>query len=390
MDTQYDFITPEFLHLIFFKQKNLIIYPYVDLKHLRGLEVFATGYTMIDLESTALYDIKEVITNDASSYSDGHTPNFYLIYNLDKKKAKELLDLKNVHCILNVNQIITDLLPADSDDTFIFYNKKTNQFLNYEFVGLDLKFEQIILSLAENVGMLRDELQRIKITANQLFIELNKDPESMNLSKILGKYDEQEFSKIFEFTQNFYNIKIPKDILTKKPRFQRNSHKIIDFSHEFNSIVEKNKRLREEFIHLLHNYRMEHVNESNLELRELYSPQLLYNYLRKHHWENGIATEFLKDWIQMNNTGYKMEKNDLLDFHDILLELSIPQEEINELILESTEDKDLSQQKKKIKQNEADKKKINIPESKIPSISNFTKFENWILMKLEEIEKNLK
>jgi hypothetical protein len=31
MDTAFDFIKPEFLHILFFQQKNLVIYPYVDL-----------------------------------------------------------------------------------------------------------------------------------------------------------------------------------------------------------------------------------------------------------------------------------------------------------------------------------------------------------------------
>ena len=61
MDTQYDFITPEFLNLLFFQQKNLVIFPYVDLKHLRSLQVFAVGYDVVDIDSTVVHNLSEIV-----------------------------------------------------------------------------------------------------------------------------------------------------------------------------------------------------------------------------------------------------------------------------------------------------------------------------------------
>jgi len=389
MDTKYDFITPEFLHLLFFQQKNLVIYPYVDLKHLRGLEVFTVGYNLIDLESTALYDIKEVISSDISS--DTHAPNFYLIYNLNKEKAKDLLELKDVHCILNVNQTIKDLLP-ETNETFIFYNKKTNKFLNYSFENVDLKLEQIIISISENIEMLRGELQNIKNSANQLFIELNKDPESINLSKILNRYHEHEYPKIFEITEKFYGINIPDDILEDMPRFARTTPKVLDFSPEFNAIVDRNKKLREEFIQLLHEYRIKHVNESNLELRELYSPQLLYTYLRKHHWAQGIPQEFFEEWIQMKQTKKELWENDFLDFEEMLVNLKIPQKTISS-ILSNHKNKRLNEndvQDPIIPPQNANNDNLEInKKNNIPPTSDFALFEKWILSQLDEIEAHI-
>ena len=384
MDTAFDFIKPEFLHLLFFQQKNLVIYPYVDLKHLRGLEVFTIGYNLIDLESTALYDLKEVILND--SYSDIHTPNFYLIYNLDKKKAKDLLELKDVHCILNVNQNITNLL-SESNNHYIFYNKKTDKFLNYDFSKVDLKFEQILISLADNIEILRDNLQNIKITANHLYIELNNNPDSINLSKILKNYDENEFPKILEFTKNYYNITLPEDILAKRKRFYKPPEKIIDFSGEFDIITNQNKKLREEFIQSLHEYQDKHVNKSNLELRELYSPQLLYNYLRKHHWKEGIPKNFLEEWIGMNQTKYELQENDYIEFEEILTKLKIPQKIITELISGTIDSNSKSTKTEITKQKERTKNPSE--NSNIPSVSDFAKFKKWILKELDTIEKNL-
>ncbi|MDX1797557.1 MAG: hypothetical protein R3255_02805 [Candidatus Lokiarchaeia archaeon] len=61
MDTGSDFIKPEFLNIIFFQQKNLVIFPYVDLKHLHALEKFTVGYNVVDLETTALHNHKEIL-----------------------------------------------------------------------------------------------------------------------------------------------------------------------------------------------------------------------------------------------------------------------------------------------------------------------------------------
>ena len=83
MDSGEDFLTPEFLNILFFQQKNLVIYPYVDLKHLHSLEVFTASYSHIDLESTALNDLRQVLELESeSSYSQ--SPTFYFIYNIER------------------------------------------------------------------------------------------------------------------------------------------------------------------------------------------------------------------------------------------------------------------------------------------------------------------
>ena len=89
-DTGFDFIQPEFLNILFFQQKNLVIFPYVDLKHLHTLELFTAGYNVVDLESTALYNLKEIIEFGAgNSYSQNKS--LYFIYNLDREKFDEII-----------------------------------------------------------------------------------------------------------------------------------------------------------------------------------------------------------------------------------------------------------------------------------------------------------
>ncbi|MFX0083829.1 MAG: hypothetical protein ACFE94_18925, partial [Candidatus Hodarchaeota archaeon] len=140
MDSGEDFITPEFFNILFFQQKNLVIFPYVDLKHLHSLEIFVAGYSPIDLESTALHDLRNILEFESSNtYSQ--SPTFYFIYNLDRNKTKEILTIENIRCVLNSNEIIPEL--ANSSE-FVFYNKKNNQFINY--TGSNLAFEQQLIS----------------------------------------------------------------------------------------------------------------------------------------------------------------------------------------------------------------------------------------------------
>ena len=127
MDTGTDFIRPEFLNILFFQQKNLIIFPHVDLKHLHGLEVFTVGHNLIDLESTALHNLKEILEFEVNnSYSQN--PSLYLIYNLNRDHLEEIIGLEDIRCILNVNENINGLANLSN---FVVFNKKTNQFINY-------------------------------------------------------------------------------------------------------------------------------------------------------------------------------------------------------------------------------------------------------------------
>ena len=98
MDTKYDFMLPEFLNILFFQQKNIVIFPYVDLKHLKTLEIFTAGHNVIDLESTALYNLEEIIYEANNSYSQERS--FFFIYGLDSEKLSAILKLEDIRCVL--------------------------------------------------------------------------------------------------------------------------------------------------------------------------------------------------------------------------------------------------------------------------------------------------
>lgn len=391
MDTEYDFITPEFLHLIFFKQKSIVIFPHVDLKHLRGLEAFTVGYNLIDLEATALYNIREMVKSDAESYS--HTPNYHLIYNLDKEKAKQLLDLENAHAILNITQNASDLVENAHED-FIFYNKKAAKFINYDFSGKDLKMERMILSLAKTYDMIRDELQSIKQTASKIYSTLMNTPEIFNIDKLTDSYTLAERDKFIEFTENYYGIILPDNeedeqndeqarAITPTQNLSRTTDiPALDFSSEFDIIHSQNKRLFQVFITQLDDYRTKNVNQSNLELNELFTPSSLYNYLRRHHWSKGIPHEFVMQWFEALTMNGGLSEDEVIDFQLILQELGIQPQIIEQITSEVKTDSKPKKQQKETKQD-------NHLDGRIPSISNFPTFKKWMLQKLDLIEEQL-
>ena len=76
----------------------------IDLKHLHTLEVFTAGYSHIDLESTALHDLKRVLEFESeNTYSQ--SPSFYFIYNLERSNVKEVLSMEKIRCVLNSNEL---------------------------------------------------------------------------------------------------------------------------------------------------------------------------------------------------------------------------------------------------------------------------------------------
>lgn len=102
MDTEFDFITPEFLNLLFFQQKNLVIFPYVDLKHLRSLQVFVVGFDVVDIDSTAIHNLNEIIEYEASSYSQ--LPTFYFVLNSKTEEIEKLIDSPKIRCVANTHE----------------------------------------------------------------------------------------------------------------------------------------------------------------------------------------------------------------------------------------------------------------------------------------------
>ena len=66
------------------------------------------------------------------------------------------------------------------------------------------------------------------------------------------------------------------------------------------------------------------------------------NYLRNHHWKNGIPVDFIKEWALMNYTNYSLNDKDINDFESIfkrfnidkglLLEVLAPKKDSNQLL----------------------------------------------------------
>ncbi|MFW9826684.1 MAG: hypothetical protein ACFFEY_03580 [Candidatus Thorarchaeota archaeon] len=360
MDTGTDFIRPEFLNILFFQQKNLVIFPYVDVKHLHALEIFTIGYTVIDLESTALHNIKEILEFEKdNSYSQN--PTLFFISNANFGKVKEIMELNGIHCIINSNENISEL--ADGSK-FIFFNKKSGQFLNYNIMDSELVFENHLILESADEQILQDKIQKIKIAATRIFKEINTTGNLQHLSDILYDYDKKYWDSILKFTRNYFDINIPN---ISEIKFLPHN-KLKDFSEEYEIIISTNRQIGKEFIHLMHNYREKKVNPAHLELEELYFPQKLYNYLRNHHWKEGIPEDFILRWISMENSGYTLTEQDHIDFDTIFNYLGI----INKFL-----------PKNKVIE-------LKIRKEKIPyRINDMETYKPWILNKIDYIEINI-
>jgi hypothetical protein len=383
LDTGIDFIQPEFLNILFFQQKNLVIFPYVDLKHLHTLEIFTAGHNIVDIESTALHNIREIVEYEAYNIN----PSFFFIYNINLDKIKEIMTIDNVRCVINTNERVDKLLNRED---FVFYNKKNKSFTNYDKSQIDLEFERDLISSSENEVILQDKIQKIKAEATRIFTEINRNGELKGLPEILNDYEQKYWNKILKFVKIYYKIELPKInknynspkkrvIKDKKP----NKTLLKDFSDEYEMIISQNKNLGKEFVQLLHDYRSKHVNPSNLDLEQLYNPQKLYNYLRNHHWNPQISEDFLIDWIKMENTRFKLTDSDITDFERIFRYLKIPDDILTQSITNILDYNDGNEYKhsQDAKLTSEDNDKIDIP-----SIKSFPEFKKWLLKKIEDIE----
>ncbi|MFX1479974.1 MAG: hypothetical protein ACFFCI_17790 [Promethearchaeota archaeon] len=372
MDTGEDFVTPEFLDILFFQQKNVVIFPYVDLKHLHALEMFTAGHNVVDLESTALHDLRNILEFESTNtYSQN--PTLYFIYNLNESKIRELMSIRGLRCILNTSENVSKLANGSQ---FVFYNKKSNQYLNY--TPSDLQFEKFIISSSSSKTILQDTIQSIKITASKIFEGINQEDSTQTISQLLSNFDPQYWQKILDFTNKYFQVRVP-DVSELKgyrpvPSSQHKSKQDFkDFTQEYEILVSSNRILGKEFIQILHNWRNEHVDGSHLDLDILFNPLKLYNYLRNHHWKEGIPEKFLKEWMEMNLSQYTLTESDISDFQTICTKLSLPDPNphrdlplINEPEISFTE-----------------------IDNQVPSVRNFPQFKRWILSTLEDIESLL-
>jgi len=331
MDSGLDFIRPEFLDVLYIQQKNLVIFPYVDLKHLHSLETFTAGFNCSDLDSLALNNIKDILSyREYDTYS--LNPNLYFILNVNKNKLEEIMSVEDVRCIINSNDNVSNLVNGEN---FIFYNKKNKSFLNYAPTNEDLAFARHLIADSDDLTLLSEKILNLKIASRKIFGEINTSKDPKNLHTILKDYDKKYWKKILEHVHLFFRIIIPPNFYQECSGngTGKSVHKDRSvFDEEYNDIVCTNSDIAKEFIQQLHNFREKNVNPSNLELEQLYNPQKLYNYLRSHHWKQEFPEKFLSKWLKMSVTRYTLQDNDYTDFEKIFKKLNIPNDFILNLI----------------------------------------------------------
>ncbi len=388
MDTGDDFITPEFLHLLFFEQKNLVIFPYIDLKHLRSLDLFTVGFETVDIDSTVIHNLNEIIEYESSnSYSQLKT--LYFITNPSLEELEKLVESPQLRCVVNSKENVERLANGDQ---FVFYNKKSNAFLNYDFENQDLSFEEEILRTSLTNQSLLDKLLKIKSISSKIFIELNQNGNPDNLPEILAEYDQKYWDKILKFTKLFCQIEIPDFTTPVQLPKKGSSKKEVDYSEEYDVIIKTNRKIGRSFIQLIHEYRFDKVNPANLEVTQLFYPKKLYNYLRNHHWKDGIPKDFVIGWIKKTIHQFSNSEEALMEFQVILNKLSLVYSISNFEI----ENKVKIEKKTRVRKKNQINRQVSVPLTSrpsiaqaVPSIDNFSEFKQWLLKKIGRLE-NLK
>jgi len=294
-----------------FQQKNLVVFPYVDLKHLRSLEVFAVGYTVINLESTAITNLKDVLEYEANnSYSQ--SKNLYFVYNLDRPQIKQIMGINNFRCVLNTKENISDLVDGDN---YVFFNKKINEFINYDFSGVDLEFETYLVNNSKGESMLLDHLQTINSKALRIFNDLNLNGHLNNLPEILKDYDKKFWPKILNFVELLHQIKIPNSILTQDK--SQNNESVKQFSEEYELIMNLNGSLSKSFVQTLHQFAQDIKELNTIDSNFAFYPQELYSYLRTHYWKDKFPNSFVNSWLNLKKNFRKFNDKDWDDLNHI-------------------------------------------------------------------------
>ena len=397
MDVGYDFLTPELMHAIFFQQKNVVVYPYLDIKHLRALELFTTGHSSIELDCTALNDIISILEHQAGSYSQ--SPPLFFVLNAGSNIIQSVKEIENVRYIINTSENVESFANGNQ---LLFYNKKNKKFVNPSIENsTELEFENEIFRQSQgDQDILQDLLMQIKGIATRIYKELVELGDVSRVQAILEEYESifprKFWSRILQFTQNFYKIVIPEEVnhslLTSIPRVRSTKssspHRVneSDFSSEYEAILSTNRSIAQAFITSLHDYRSEHVNPANLEVVQLYDPKELFNYLRNHHWKDGISTEFIEQWVNFKDV---LDTDEIELFYGLFSKLNVSTAslKLNETNQESKPISTQSISSPVINKQKPRKNSSPVIYSPPPSIRNFNQFKEWILAQLDELER---
>ncbi|MHA1702292.1 MAG: hypothetical protein ACTSWK_08500, partial [Promethearchaeota archaeon] len=373
-------------------------YPYLDIKHLRALELFTTGHSSIELDCTALNDIISILEHQEGTYSQ--SPPLFFVFNAGSNIVQSVQEMENVRCIINTNENVESLANGSQ---LLFYNKKSKKFVNPSLENNnELEFETELFRQSQgDQDILQDSLMRIKGIATRIYKEFVESGDVKRVQPILEEYESvfprKFWSRILQFTQNFFKIIIPEEVTKSlvnsiprvRPTKSNSSPRVneSDFSREYETILSTNRSIAQAFITSLHDYRSEHVNPANLEMVQLYDPKELYNYLRNHHWKDGISADFIEQWVSFKNV---LDDEEIELFFGLFSKLNISTKylKLNEKNEENKSIHTRNAPSPVIKKQEP--RKISSPPAKytpLPSIKNFVKFKEWILAQLDELER---
>jgi hypothetical protein len=381
LDTEYDLLVPEMLNILFFEQNDVVIFPYVDVRHLRSLDVFCVGHEIIEVDATALGNLSTFLEYQLTT-THSSQPLLFLIHHASRAHLEQIMTLKNLRCILNTHENVEKLV---SGSRFVFYNTKTRQFLNFDHEHTDLEYERSIIHAFPLIESLRESIFALKQVATKLYDEFITSGKPRMLARILEGIAPRYWDKIVSFTENYYHISFP---ALPKPKTSGSSfprsvtpESLQVGSDEFRLIVASDRLISQEFVRLIHEYRVKCVNPANLELNQLMNPERLYTYLRCHHWKEGIPSEFIQRWSAFVQTDVQMTDDLRTQFHHLVSHLPV-RGLLPELFIY---DPEISNPMRTIQPSSQGQSLKSVPSPPIPSIKDFEAFKRWVLDRLDEL-----
>ena len=192
-------LSPKFLHLLFFRQKSMVIYPDLPLAKLKNLTAFTVGHTEIFLEPADLDTLKQAIEDGLKTKDNP----MFICKGLEKKQLKRLLfAYEDIHFIFTTDQVFSEI-ETRLYPSIIFYNWRQHDFYNYTFGQCDLECEQAIFKQTPSLKVIRKRLTRAKEYADSFYCLLSTQPE-IEIYDYLNGDEGDAYRKIFEFLENFY------------------------------------------------------------------------------------------------------------------------------------------------------------------------------------------
>jgi hypothetical protein len=211
-EAKIKFFSPEMLHLLFVRQKNLVIFPLAPFEFIQKLSNFTVGYEIKEFKPPLLPP-----TEFLQYYTEEHTRSLFIIHDIKKEGLAPLTAIESLRYIVNCSEKLTPKHIRVHPET-VFYNWRTGTFFNCLFPAEGMKVENGLLAETARLKELRTRLEKAKMIAENLYQRLDKRYPSRDVRPLLEGNNGLQYRTIFQFMDAYYdNIYYDGDYLRIQP-----------------------------------------------------------------------------------------------------------------------------------------------------------------------------